>query len=77
MGRVWRHFDPILGHCTIEETDERVSAIGRRLFRFRAQALADEHPPLINSYSLRVEKVPGVPFLYEVAAYQNVVIPNE
>jgi hypothetical protein len=55
----------------VEETDEKVDALGRRFFRWRAEALKNEHPPLIQSYHYRIEKVPNVPFLYEVVAYQN------
>lgn len=60
------------GHL-VEETDERVNVIGRRFFRARARALAEAHRPEVPSYHLRVESVPNVPFLYEVAAYQNIL----
>lgn len=60
------------GH-QIVKTDERVSTIGRRFLRSRAEALAANHEPLIPSYHLRVEKVGFL--LYEVAAYQNRLVP--
>jgi len=58
----------------VERTNERVNVIGRRLFRFRAQALARKYPSILDSYHLRVEKVPKVAFFYEVAAYQNKLV---
>ncbi len=59
----------------VELTDERadVDPIGRRYFRWRAEALRKGNPPLIPSYHLRVEKVGR--FLYEVVAYQNKLVP--
>lgn len=61
----------------IEFTDERadVAPIGRRYFRWRAESLRRAHPPLVPSYHLRVEKVEGRWFLYEVVAYQNKLVP--
>lgn len=61
----------------VELTDERadVDPIGRRYFRWRAEALRRANPPLIPSYHLRVEKVGR--FLYEVVAYQNRLVPVE
>lgn len=58
----------------VEETDEKVAPLGRRFFRFRAEALKREHPPILPSYHYRIEKVPNVPFLYEVVSYQNKLV---
>lgn len=53
----------------VEETDERVDTFGRRYLRSRAESLARQHPPILPSYHLRVEKVGFL--LFEVVAYQN------
>lgn len=58
----------------IEETDEKVLVLGRRFLRFRAEDFARKYPPETQSYHLRIEKVPNVPCLYEVAAYQNKLV---
>lgn len=53
----------------VEETDEAVMSMGRRFLRFRAEALAAKHPPLLPTYHLRIEKIGFC--RYEVVAYQN------
>lgn len=65
------HFAP--GYRT-QKTDERVSVIGRRFLKVRAEALAARHAPILPSYHTRVEKVRRRPFLYEVVAYQNKMV---
>lgn len=62
----------------VEMTDERVEEdgeIGRRFFRWRAERLRREHPPLIPSYHTRIEK--ARPFLWAVVAYQNRLVKEE
>lgn len=60
------------GHRVIK-TDERLSVIGTRVFRWRAEALAQEHSP-IPSYHLRIERK-GM-FTWNVVAYQNRLEPE-
>lgn len=66
----------------VELTDDRADAdpIGRRFFRWRAEALRRAHPPMIPSYHLRVEKARrsdgrALPFLWDVVPYQNRLVP--
>lgn len=63
---------------SVEMTDERVEdggEIGRRFFRWRAERLRREHPPLIPSYHTRVEKVGFM--LWAVVAYQNRLVKED
>lgn len=64
----------IPGGYVVARTEEPVSVLGRRYFKRRAEKLAEEHPPLIPSYHLRIEKVGR--WLYEVVAYQNKLIKD-
>lgn len=59
----------------VARTEDRVSVVGRRYFKRRAEKLAEQHPPLIPSYHLRIERVGR--WLYEVVAYQNVLVKDE
>lgn len=59
----------------VEETDERVNTLGTRFTRRGAEKLKRDHPPLLETYHLRVEKVRL--FKWEVVAYQNLPAKEE
>lgn len=59
----------------VEPTDERISEIGRRFFRVRAEAFRRAYAPLVPSYGLRIERVGWLK--YAVVAYQNKLVKEE
>jgi hypothetical protein len=65
---------PLLARNVVEKTDERVMEMGTRLTKAGAGRLKANHPPLVPSYHLRIEKQG---FLrWAVVAYQNKLVPR-
>lgn len=58
----------------VEETDEKISTLAVRYFRWRAERYPREFPALIPTYHLRVERVGLIK--YEINAYQNRAVPR-